>query len=123
MEQAPPGQSVASTRTHPRYEVSLPVDCTTRDVFVSSQFCNISRGGMFIRSDTPLPIDTEVALVLHLSESGRSIRARGRVVWNYDMVKGTTRIVPGSGIRFVDMAAEDRKALDGFLIDLGARPR
>jgi type IV pilus assembly protein PilZ len=115
--------TVPSTRAHTRYEVSIPVDCSTRDVFVSSQFCNISRGGMFIRSDTPLPIDTEVSLVLRLSEPGRSIRARGRVVWNYDMAKGTTRIVPGSGIRFVDMAAEDREALEGLLRDLDTRHR
>jgi uncharacterized protein (TIGR02266 family) len=112
-----------STRAHPRYEVSIPVDCSTRDAFVSSQFCNISRGGMFIRSDTPLPIDAEVTLVLRLPGPGRSIRARGRVVWNYDMVKGTTRIVPGSGIRFVDMAAEDLETLEGFLVDLGQPSR
>lgn len=122
MEQQPTGGTVVTTRAHPRYEVSLPVDCSTRDVFVSSHFCNISRGGMFIRSDTPLPIDAEVAVVLRLPDPGGSIRARGRVVWNYDMVKGTTRIVPGSGIRFVDMAAEDRATLEGFLVDLG-RPR
>jgi uncharacterized protein (TIGR02266 family) len=124
MEESPavPGGAV-STRAHPRYEVSIPVDCSTRDVFVSSQFCNISRGGMFIRSDTPLPLDAEVAVVLRLPGPGRSIRARGRVVWNYDMVKGTTRIVPGSGIRFVDMAAEDLETLEGFLVDLGQLPR
>jgi uncharacterized protein (TIGR02266 family) len=112
-----------NTRAHPRYEVSLLVDCSTRDVFVSSQFCNISRGGMFIPSDTPLPLDAEVAVVLRLPGPGRSIRARGRVVWNYDVEKGTTRVVPGSGIRFVDMAAEDLETLEGFLVDLGQLPR
>jgi len=110
-----------STRAHPRYEVSLPVDCTTRDVFVSSQFCNISRGGMFLRSEKPLPIDAEVDLVLRLPDPGRAIHAKGRVVWNYDMVKGTTRIVPGSGIRFVDIEPDDRAALEAFLGGLGAK--
>lgn len=124
MEESSTGPGApANTRAHPRYEVSIPVDCSTRDVFVSSQFCNISRGGMFIRSDTPLPLDAEVAVVLRLPGPGRSIRARGRVVWNYDMVKGTTRIVPGSGIRFVDMAAEDLETLEGFLVDLGQLSR
>jgi uncharacterized protein (TIGR02266 family) len=115
--------AVPSTRAHARYEVSIPVDCSTRDVFVSSQFCNISRGGMFIRSETPLPINAEVAVVLRLPEPAPSIRARGRVVWNYDMAKGTTRIVPGSGIRFVEMTAEDRRTLEGLLRELEARPR
>jgi hypothetical protein len=42
-------------------------------------------------------------------------------VWNYDMVKGTTRIVPGSGIRFVDIEPDDRAALEAFLGGLGAK--
>ena len=37
------------------------------------------------------------------------------------MVKGTTKIVPGSGIRFVEIAPDDRAALEGFLSALGAR--
>jgi uncharacterized protein (TIGR02266 family) len=110
------------SRAHPRYEVAIPVDCSTRDVFVASQFCNISRGGMFIRSSTPLPINAEVALVLRLPDDGRKIHARGRVVWNYDMVKGTTKIVPGSGIRFVDIEPDDKVALETFLSSL-ASPR
>ncbi len=109
------------TREHHRYEVSIPIDCSTRDVFVSNQVCNISRGGLFIRSDAPLPIDTEVSLVLRLPETGQCIRATGRVVWNYDMQKGTTHIVPGTGIRFLDIAASDRAALEELLAGLGRR--
>ena len=109
------------TREHHRYEVSIPIDCSTRDVFVSNQVCNISRGGLFIRSDAPLPIDAEVSLVLRLPETGQCIRATGRVVWNYDMQKGTTHIVPGTGIRFLDIAASDRAALEELLAGLGRR--
>lgn len=110
-----------STREHPRYEVSIPVDCSTRDVFVSNHVCNISKGGLFIRSDQPLPLNSEVSLVLRLPDTGQCIRATGRVIWNYDMQKGTTRIVPGSGIRFLDIAASDRAALEELLAGLGPR--
>jgi uncharacterized protein (TIGR02266 family) len=106
------------TREHARYEVSMPVDCTTRHVFVSTQVCNISKGGLFIRSDHPLPLNTEVSLVLQLPGTGRSIRATGLVVWNYDMQKGTSHIVPGSGIRFIGLPPPDRAALESYLADL-----
>ena len=109
------------TREYPRYEVSIPVDCSTRDVFVSNHVCNISKGGLFIRSDQPLPLNSEVSLVLRLPDGGRCIRATGRVIWNYDMQKGTTRIVPGSGIRFLDLPPSDRADLESFLAQLKPR--
>lgn len=102
-------------RADKRYEVNIPVDCTTQHVFISNHVCNISRGGLFIRSDKPLPLQAEVSIVLRLPEAGTSIRATGRVVWNYDMQKGTSRIIPGSGIRFVDMSASDRAILESYL--------
>jgi len=110
----------SSTREHPRYEVSIPVDCSTRDVFVSNHVSNISRGGLFIR-DAPLPLNAEVSLVLRLPGTEECIRATGRVIWNYDMQKGTTRIVPGSGIRFVDLDPSDRAALERYLSALTPR--
>jgi type IV pilus assembly protein PilZ len=108
-------------REHQRFEVTIPVDCSTKHVFVANHVSNISKGGLFLRSDRPLPIEAEVALVLRLPDVGQSIRAVGRVVWNYDLQKGTSRIVPGSGIRFVDMSPADRVTLERYLDHL-ARP-
>ena len=102
-------------RASERYEVTLPVDCTTQQVFISNHVCNISRGGLFIRSDKPLPLQAEVSLVLRLPDAGVTIRATGRVVWNYDVARGTSRIIPGSGIRFVDMSPSDRATLESYL--------
>jgi uncharacterized protein (TIGR02266 family) len=108
------------TREHPRYEVEIPVDCSTQHFFFSNHVSNISNGGLFIQSNTPLPLNAEVSLVLRLPD--RSIRATGRVVWNYDILKGTSRIVPGSGIRFVDMQAADRAMLEDYLARLTPKP-
>jgi type IV pilus assembly protein PilZ len=109
------------SRTNARYEVTIPVDCTTQQVFISNHVSNISKGGLFIRSDKPLPLDAEVSLVLRLPDVGLCIRAKGRVVWNYDMLKGTSRIVPGTGIRFIDMSPADRTALEGYIDGLARR--
>lgn len=112
----------ANTRQHPRYGVSIPVDCSTRELFFSNHVCNISRGGLFIRSDEPLPLGAEISLVLHLPGSDRSLFATGRVIWNYDVEKKTSRVVAGSGIRFVGMTASDRTALESYLAGLSPAP-
>jgi uncharacterized protein (TIGR02266 family) len=112
----------ANTRQHPRYEVSIPVDCSTPEFFFSNHVCNISKGGLFIRSDTPLPLGVEVSLVLHLPGTSRSLFATGRVIWNYDIEKKTSHVVPGSGIRFVGMTASDRAALESYLARLTPAP-
>jgi type IV pilus assembly protein PilZ len=122
MSQSPVVEPIRSGggRAHERFRVTIPVDCSTQHLFISNHVSNISKGGLFIRSEQPLPLNSEVALVLRLPETGDCIRATGRVVWNYDMLKGTSRIVPGSGIRFVDMPVRDRAALEAYLERLSA---
>jgi hypothetical protein len=33
--------TVVDTRKHPRYKVAIPVDCSTRDLFVSNHVCRV----------------------------------------------------------------------------------
>jgi uncharacterized protein (TIGR02266 family) len=113
-----PSVTAVDTRKHPRYTVTIPVDCSTRDMFLSNPVCNISKGGLFIRSENPLPLNAEVRLILYLPATKGHIRATGRVVWNYDIEKHSCHIVPGSGIRFVDMSASDRATLENYLAGL-----
>ena len=109
-------------RQHPRFPASFPVECSTREFYFSNHVCNISRGGLFLRSDRPLPLNAEVSLVLHLPETGRNVFAVGRVMWSCDVEKESPPLVPGSGIRFVGMTASDRAALESYLADLGPTP-
>ena len=95
--------TVVDTRKHPRYKVAIPVDCSTRDLFVSNHVCNIGKGGLFIRSDTPLPLNAEVSLVLYLPAPGH----RAPVEWSgtstgYDAQR------PRLGHPFRRHAASDR---------------
>jgi uncharacterized protein (TIGR02266 family) len=103
-----------------RYELDIPVNCSTSGFFVQNRVTNISRGGLFIQSADPLPLDAEIDLAFTLPDTGATILATGRVVWNYDIAKGSTRILPGSGIKFVDMAPGDKDLLEACLEKLGA---
>ena len=105
----------ASTpREHMRYQVDIHVDCSTRDMFVANRVTNISNGGLFIATNKPLPLYSEVLLKLTLDET-TMIEARGKVIWNYDIPKNDARIVPGSGIKFLDLSPEHRARLEDYL--------
>jgi uncharacterized protein (TIGR02266 family) len=108
-----------SERQDRRYTVDIRVDCSTRDMFVSNCVMNISRGGLFIASEQPLPIASEVLLRLTLGDGdATTIEAHGRVVWTYDIRKGSSRVIPGSGIKFLDLAPEHAARLEDYLIEL-----
>jgi len=101
-----------------RYRVDIPVDCSTQGLFIANRVTNLSRGGLFIRSPQPLPLHAEVELALTLPGGGPRIQATGRVIWNHDVAKGSTRIVPGSGIKFTDMSPQDRARLEDCIARL-----
>jgi type IV pilus assembly protein PilZ len=103
----------------PRYQVDIPVDYETRDLFLGSRVTNISRGGLFIRTDNPLPVQTEVSLSLHLPQNEGVIQARGRVVWNYDVPRNSFHVVSGMGIKFIDLSSEQRNRIESSLKRLG----
>jgi type IV pilus assembly protein PilZ len=105
-------------RRDPRYSVHIAVDCQTREMFVSNYVTNISKGGVFVRTDTPLPLYSEIVLTLALPGSERKIAARGKVAWTYDVRKEDGRLVPGMGIKFLDMSPADREAIEECLAQL-----
>jgi uncharacterized protein (TIGR02266 family) len=109
-------------RAHPRFEVEIWVDFSTLDLVTSSYVLNLSQGGVFIKSETPLPLDAQVDLVLTLP-SGSPVSARGRVVWNHDLTRETPRGARGCGIQFLELPPDDRRLLENFIESLAASGR
>ena len=107
-----------NTRCDPRFDVDITVDYSTAGIFLSNRVMNLSRGGLFIQTDKPLPLDSEVFLTLRLPEAAATIQTRGRVAWTWDMRKGTTHLVPGMGIRLVDTEPRQRQQLEAYLSGL-----
>lgn len=109
-------------RQFKRYPVDLRVDYSTRDAFLANRVSNLSQGGLFIATENPLPIQSELDLVLTLQDDHERIQARGRVIWNYDIRKGTSRVIPGMGIKFVDLSPDDSRRLVDYLGTLRQAP-
>jgi len=101
-------------RRDPRHEIAHPVRvrCRSWSDFRTLYTRDISRGGMFLRTATPLLAGTAVQLVLSLPD-GRDIELRGKVV--HVVPPGTHGRPAGMGLRFSDMSEERRAQIEALL--------
>lgn len=105
-------------RTEPRLDVTVKVDYSAKEMFNSNYVTNLSKGGVFIKTDEPLPIHSEIHLTFRLPESNVTIKATGKVVWTFDIKRGTGHVVPGMGIRFIDLSPDDRRTIEQYVQNL-----
>jgi type IV pilus assembly protein PilZ len=97
----------AERRAHHRIPIALPIEYPDAESFVRDYTVNISRGGLFVRSDRPPPIGTRFDLRLHLPGLEEPYRLTGEVMWRGDS-EGTT----GFGLRFLVETVEERRELE-----------
>lgn len=102
----------------PRHSVDILVDETTTSLFTAGRVTNISRGGLFIETRAPLPIQSMVDLALHLPQIRTVLNVQGRVVWTYDVKKKTSQLMTGSGIKFVGMSAAQQQVLESYIASI-----
>ena len=98
----------AERREHARYDLSVEVDYSHGDTFLFSYIENISEMGIFIRTEDPLALGTEIELAF-TPPGGERLRLRGEVVWINPVKPGGENLNPGMGVRFVDLGPEDRE--------------
>ncbi len=95
-------------RDHLRKEVNLSV-CVRSDSlddFVEKFAKNISKGGFFIRSDKPYPIDTEIQFKIQLKDGSCVLRGKGRVTWSQAPAgPGQKSRIAGMGVTFTGLDA------------------
>ena len=100
-------------RTHHRFETSLLVRFTSSMLdfdgaadLDTGQVANISRGGLFVRSEYLEPPGTPVRLILMLPRTGETTRLDGVVAWINDDP-------PGMGVRL--SGALDEETIERFV--------
>jgi len=105
-------------RKDPRYDVKIKVDYSTKGIFVSNYVTNLSKGGVFIETATPLPLQSQIHFTFMLPDINVKIEATGKVVWTYDVKKGTGKVVSGMGIKFTDLSPQHKAQIEEYLIKL-----
>ncbi len=73
---------IQERRKTPRKQFSLPVQLVTRGAVepIPLETLDISEEGVFIPTDSPLPVSTDVTLVFFLPTMNANVRASGTVV-------------------------------------------
>ncbi len=82
---------------------------------VPCQVLNLSEGGVFIMKKTPLPMGTDVHLLLSLQEEETPLEVAGKVVYVVEKARG--KHPPGMGVQFNELKPETREKLFQHLDD------
>jgi len=102
-------------RGFPRHPVKLAVRFRTSRDFVLEHASNISRGGIFIQTEDPPPLDTAVQVEVQLPDDPTPVTTNGVVVHRQLAVGQKT---PGAGVQFVDSSDSFRERIDRYMDSL-----
>jgi uncharacterized protein (TIGR02266 family) len=75
---------------------------------------DISKGGIFLHTDTPLEVSAKVSVILDLPD-GTSVEVTGNVVHVISPEEATGHLVAGMGVQFVDLTPAKREMVEQFL--------
>ena len=82
--------------------------------FIEQQTTNLSAGGIFIRSKSPLPRGTLMVFEFQLQDGASLIKGVGRVVW-VRRTDSPTGEPPGMGMKFIRIDPESRETFEALM--------
>ena len=104
----------AEKRAHHRAAIKIEIEFKEELDFIKAYLLNISGGGIFIKIDEALLLDTIVHLRFKLPRDSRLIEAKGKIVWCNP--KGGRGYFPkGIGIKFTKLDTNDADKIKAFV--------
>ncbi len=98
-----------------RIKARLKVRFKNAESFINEYTHNISKGGLFIRTQKPCQLNDKVEIILILPETEEEIKALGEVIHIVPPEKATKQTPAGMGLQILEMAEEDRKKIEDFI--------
>jgi type IV pilus assembly protein PilZ len=109
-------------RRDPRAPLELRVEYRRMNTFFADYTKNISRGGTFIRTASPLPLGTRLSFVLDVPCVEDPLVLEGEVVRSVDAAQaGAQGAEAGMGVRFLFEDDEERTDFERTVEDLMVR--
>ena len=96
----------------------VPLETTVRvrskgsDLSTTSR--NLSRGGIFVETEAPLPPQTEVGLEFGLPDGHSPIAPTAQVIWSEESSEGRRR---GMGLQFLALDRTSAERIDAFVYE------
>src|SRR5687767_14803043 len=94
-------------RSSPRVVLGIPIAYRFGNTIAAALTLNLSRGGISIRTTSPLENNAKVRIRFRLPGSKRDIDAEGRVAWSDRR--------HGMGLQFEKVEPQDQTAIDEFV--------
>lgn len=107
-----PGYQGKERRRYPRFNRRLKVKYEFKDEITVNPSVNISRGGILIKSKSPVPVNAHIILHIELPASHEDVIVVARVVWAEKDSDDNTYTV---ALSFSSMESSDNKMLTRFL--------
>ncbi len=109
-----PPDDVDERREDPRAEMELDVGLEGENTFFTGRTGDLSKGGLFVATDNPMPVGTELLLSFVLPDRYR-VRAEGVVAWVRAPRYRPDAPPAGMGVRFLRLTPRDQHAIEHFL--------
>ena len=104
-------------RKHPRADIVFQVDYRTPEALFNEFAENLSEGGLFIKTENPLEVGTEIIIEFFLPILDEPIRVKGRVEWHTNL-EGIEKETPGMGVSFQELSPEDKEKINRVVREL-----
>jgi len=107
-KEAPGTESPEERRENIRISKEFRVSYSTPESFGEDYIFNLSTGGLFIHSDSPLNAGEEVQLKVHLPDKEDAMEVLGKVIWSRaeEEVTPEGKQPPGMGVEFLNPSKE-----------------
>ena len=93
------------------FRARVDYELESEDTFVFEHMANLSKGGIFLATRTPLAVGTTTTLRFDIPKGGRTVEVQGRVAWINEYRPGGENPNPGMGVEFVDLDEADRDVI------------
>lgn len=110
-------RTVVERRRSSRTPIVVRIEYATVDALFSDFTRNINEGGVFIETDSPAPLDSEVHLRFRLPGTREALGVSGRVAWIATEQGGKPT---GMGIEFENLTDADRTRINELVLRLRA---
>lgn len=107
-----------SERREPRIPKTLSLSYKDKNSFLKAYTGNISTGGLFIKTNNPLPKGESFLLKLQLPEISSPLKIKCIVAWAYKQEEGKGNKPSGMGIQFTEFNKGDDQILKKYISSL-----
>ncbi len=109
------GEAFPSNREHERLPITLTVNYRTDMDFLNASAKDISMGGMFLRTTSPLPEGTELNLCFNIPEVTMEFCVNAEIIWAVSSSETENEEDCGMGLKFVNISKERSRLLGDYI--------